>query len=130
MPSLVKLPIRVFKEFQPYLRLLTAYKTEHFHSKHDYRRIISSIVFALFPTVLGLSNSLLVVLTYWDCIDAGLQAHKLSFALPITITSIQIISTQIALTWKNQLLNDTIEFLQCAVNESEFLLGLFRFYNE
>lgn len=108
--------ICIFKEFRPFLRLLTAYNRNNFRHQNP-RRNMHSVFYALFTTLLIPLLPLLIILGFWYLFENGSDSRKIIVGFPVIISIVLTALTFIALVVKNRRISETINEMQKMVNQ-------------
>lgn len=116
--------IHVFNEFQPYIRLLTAYNRENLHF-HNWHSSISSVFNVFCTTMVLLLMPLLEIMLIWLLIDNGADLKVIVAALPIVFGVLQLELTFIALIINNRIITQTIRQIQMVIDQSKFCSTVF-----
>lgn len=106
----------VFKEYWPYHRILAAFNSDNFHNKPP-RQIAKNVLFATCVVALFLALCAVLMLSFWCCMENDFNIDIVSISMPLELSMVQHIFTQISLTTKNDLIRTTLEDLRKTVNE-------------
>lgn len=110
--------VHVLKEFRPYLRILNAFNFENFQ-KPDGIQIVTNVIYATLVGLFTISTCLILSLGYWNFIDTHFQMDIISTTLPVLLTILQIVFTQLSLTLRSRLITETIHHFQEVVDDSK-----------
>lgn len=100
--------LRAMSGFDLFLRILQIYNSDNFHGGQPER--FRSICHALFDVVLIFLLLVLVVLSYWRCIER--KTYMDPAAIPLILAGFHIISTHISCVLNNETISRSIECLQ------------------
>lgn len=106
--------IEVMKEFQSYLKILSAYKFDNFRNQ-DAATVLANIGYALFITCWMATFPVLITLGFWLCVELQFDLDKISSTAPITIHTTQYLLVFLSFSSKNQVISDAIDRLQTIV---------------
>lgn len=99
--------IRVLNELNPHLRLILAYKREHFH-----------IFYTICATIIWIAIPIPIVLGTWCLVEKG-DLMKIVVGLPILTNLLTMELSFITLVLKNHTVIEMVARLQDAVDKSE-----------
>lgn len=114
--------LRVFAQFRPFVRLLQAYRRDHFHRPNRRDRVLSAF-YALYASLTILLTPVLMVSIVWSLISSEATAQKYASALPIVFSLLQTGLTFVALIWQNGIITEAIRQLQAVVDRREYSAG-------
>lgn len=117
MPNAMQ--VHVLKEFQPYLRILNAFNVENYQGS-DRARIVANIFYVALVGLFTISTFMILSLAYWNFIDTHFRMGILSTTLPILMTILQIVFTQLSLTVRSRLITATIAHFRKVIDGSKF----------
>lgn len=112
--------IRILEEFRPFLRLLRAY-----NRKKLFCNKIHSVFYAIFTTLLIPLLPIVIILSFWYLFENGGDLRKIVVGLPVILSLALSAITFIALIIKNQLISETINEVQKAINQRKLFILLF-----
>lgn len=113
--------IHVLSNFQPYLRLITAYNTNNFRQT-DLLNISRSIFYAFGATVIIVSIPTFIALIIWHLIENEMDLKVFVTVLPPLFSLFRMVLTFVAMLFKNHIISETIQRIENMVLRSEFLL--------
>lgn len=110
--------IRVLVEYDPYLRLLTAFNRDQFH--HNNRRdLLRSVLYAFVAIMFLIIIPLYILLIAWFVLETGVAWKKCAVAIPLVAAVLQMSITFIVMIMRNDAVSELIEGLQQVVDQRE-----------
>lgn len=110
---------RALEHFRPYLRLLEAYNSEHFHHR-DWRSLLCRISYALCATAMVLLLPIYVSLAIWHLIETSVDLKTFVAQIPIQYSLLQMTVILTTLVAKNRTIAETLTKLQHLIDQREF----------
>lgn len=110
---------RVLKQFEPFLRFLSAYDRDHFRDK-NWRAILNSGLYAFGVALFMILLFICFALIAWDLLE-NFEWTKCAADVPILVTLIQLGITFVVMVVKRYTVAATIKQLQRAVDQREFI---------
>lgn len=110
--------IRILTEYYPYLALLSGYNFDQIgYFNHGIRYTIGATIHILLIFNFAISVS-------WRVVEDDIDFKKIVVALPLVISIMRMGITFIALMLKSRMIRETIDQLQCVVDQRKLPLFL------
>lgn len=118
----------VLKEFRRISWLITVYNRENVQVTNR-SVLLRNIGFMIIQTVCLIMFGLVFISSIWFCFDCNFNVKELSFAIPIMICSLQMISSYVSIVKNNWKIAELIDYLQMAIDKRKIFFRNFHFWN-
>lgn len=107
--------IDIISEYRPFLRILKAFNINNYRY-NDRRLCRSNLLILLYTVTLATAEILEFILGVWHFFDHGFILKKIASALPLLISSVQVLSSYATLSLKNHEIDQVLENLQNTID--------------
>lgn len=120
--------VDIISEYRPFLRILKAFNIDNYRN-NDRHIFWNNLLILLFTITLATAEILEFVLGVWHFFDHGFILRKIANALPLLISSVQVLSSYATLSMKNHEIQRVLDNLQETIDKRcEKSIGSFRLY--
>lgn len=120
--------IRVLKEFRPYIRLFEAYNCDHFLHR-EWRSIRRGVFNAFCTSFMITAMSSHLSFDVWYFVDHRDDLKKVATLFPLSMSSLQMFLSFIAMLVKNGTITEMMDQLQLVVDQRKlFIFSFFAAY--